>query len=151
MCPPSSISQKPEAKCHRIDASELWCWRRLLRISWTTRRSNQSILKEINLEEGREPLPDHAGESPLLSRSGGEKELRDWKRAARVHRGAHLPSNTPAFRMDWLDVLAVQGTLKSLLQHHSSKASIPRHPVFFFGPAFTEVHDYWMLGAGALG
>ena len=36
-----------------------------------------------------------------------------------------------SFRMDWLDHLAVQGTLKSLLQHHSSKASIPQHPVFF--------------------
>ena len=33
---------------HRIDAFELWCWRRLLRIPWTARRSNQSILKEIN-------------------------------------------------------------------------------------------------------
>ena len=36
-----------------------------------------------------------------------------------------------AFRMDWLDLLAVQGTLKSLLQHHSSKASILQHPAFF--------------------
>ena len=33
---------------HRIDASELWCWRRLLRVPWTARRSNQSILKEIS-------------------------------------------------------------------------------------------------------
>ena len=36
-----------------------------------------------------------------------------------------------SFRMDWLDLLAVQGTLKSLLQHHSSKPSILRHPAFF--------------------
>ena len=36
-----------------------------------------------------------------------------------------------AFRMDWLDLLAVQGTLKSLLQHHSSKASILQHSAFF--------------------
>ena len=36
-----------------------------------------------------------------------------------------------SFRMDWLDLLAVQGTLKSLLQHHSSKASIHQHPAFF--------------------
>ena len=36
-----------------------------------------------------------------------------------------------SFRMDWLDLLAVQGTLKSLLQHHSSKASILQHPAFF--------------------
>ena len=36
------------AECQRIDASELWCWRRLLRVLWTARRSNQSILKEIS-------------------------------------------------------------------------------------------------------
>jgi len=38
------------AEHQRIDALELWCWRRLLRVPWTARRSNQSILKEINLE-----------------------------------------------------------------------------------------------------
>ena len=38
-----------KAECQRIDAFELWCWRRLLRVSWTARRSNQSILKEISL------------------------------------------------------------------------------------------------------
>ena len=36
-----------KAECRRIDAFELWCWRRLLRVPWTTRRSNQSILKEV--------------------------------------------------------------------------------------------------------
>ena len=38
-----------KAECWRVDAFELWCWRRLLRVSWTARRSNQSILKEICL------------------------------------------------------------------------------------------------------
>ena len=38
-----------KAESHRIDAFELWCWRRLLRVPWTTRRSNQSILKETSL------------------------------------------------------------------------------------------------------
>ena len=38
-----------KAECRRIDALELWCWRRLLRVPWTARRSNQSILKEISL------------------------------------------------------------------------------------------------------
>ena len=38
-----------KAECRRIDAFELWCWRRLLRVPWTARRSNHSILKEINL------------------------------------------------------------------------------------------------------
>ena len=44
------------AECRRIDAFELWCWRRLLRIPWTERRSNQSILKEINPEYSLEGL-----------------------------------------------------------------------------------------------
>ena len=39
-----------KAECRRIDAFELWCWRRLLRVLWTARRSNQSILKEISPE-----------------------------------------------------------------------------------------------------
>ena len=39
-----------KAECHRIDVFELWCWRRLLRVLWTARRSNQSILKEISPE-----------------------------------------------------------------------------------------------------
>ena len=39
-----------KAECQRIDGFELWCWRRLLRVPWTERRSNQSILKEVNPE-----------------------------------------------------------------------------------------------------
>ena len=45
-----------KAGCQRIDAFELWCWRRLLRVPWTARRSNQSILKEINTEYSLEGL-----------------------------------------------------------------------------------------------
>ena len=48
-----------------------------------------------------------------------------------------------SFRMDWLDLLAVQGTLKSLLQHHSSKASILRHPAFFI---VQLSHPYMTIG-----
>ena len=47
-----------------------------------------------------------------------------------------------SFRMDWLDLLAVQGTLKSLLQHHSSKASILWHSTFFM---VQLSHPYWLL------
>ena len=43
-----SWSIKKAAECQRIDAFELWCWRRLLRVPWTAKRSNQSILKEIS-------------------------------------------------------------------------------------------------------
>ena len=45
-----------KAEHQRIDAFELWCWRRLLRVPWTARRSNQSILKEINPEYSLEGL-----------------------------------------------------------------------------------------------
>ena len=47
-----------KAECQRIDAFELWCWRRLLRVPWTARRSNQSILKEIS--------PEYSLEGPML-------------------------------------------------------------------------------------
>ena len=47
-----------KAECWRIDAFELWCWRRLLRVPWTARRSNQSILKEIS--------PEYLLEGPML-------------------------------------------------------------------------------------
>ena len=45
-----------KAECGRIDGFELWCWRRLLRVPWTARRSNQSILKEISPEYSLEGL-----------------------------------------------------------------------------------------------
>ena len=45
-----------KAECSRIDAFELWCWRRLFRVPWTTRQSKQSILKEINSEYSPEGL-----------------------------------------------------------------------------------------------
>ena len=45
-----------KAECQRIDAFELWCWRRLLRVPWSARRSNQSMLKKINLEYSLEGL-----------------------------------------------------------------------------------------------
>ena len=45
-----------KAECLRMDAFELWCWRRLLRVPWTARRSNQSILNEISLEYSLEGL-----------------------------------------------------------------------------------------------
>ena len=48
-----------------------------------------------------------------------------------------------SFRMDWLDFSAIQGTLKSLLQCHSSKPSIFQHSVFFMVQTLTSIHDYW--------
>ena len=55
MCGCESWTMK-KAERQRIDAFELWCWRRLLRVPWTARRSNQSILKEINPEYSLEGL-----------------------------------------------------------------------------------------------
>ena len=48
-----------------------------------------------------------------------------------------------SFRMDWLDLLAAQGTLKSLHQHHSSKASILQYSAFFIIQSLTSIYDYW--------
>uniref|UniRef100_A0AC11D4B3 Uncharacterized protein n=2 Tax=Ovis aries TaxID=9940 RepID=A0AC11D4B3_SHEEP len=55
---------------------------------------------------------------------------KDWSFIFNISLSNEHPGLIP-FRMDWLDLLAVQGTLKSLLQHHSSKASIPQHSAFF--------------------
>ena len=55
-----------KAECQRTDAFELWCWRRLLRVPWTARRSNQSILKEIN-PKGNQPWIS-------IGRTGAEAE-----------------------------------------------------------------------------
>ena len=54
-----------KVECQRIDAFKLWCWRRLLRVPWTARRSNQTILKEISPEYfiGR---TDAKAETPIL-------------------------------------------------------------------------------------
>ena len=58
-----------------------------------------------------------------------------------------IPSNEHpgliSFRMDLLDLLEVQGTLKSLLQHPGSKASILQCSAFFISPTLTSIHDYW--------
>ena len=51
-----SLNSTKKAECQIIDAFEVWCWRRLLRVPWTERKSNQSILKEINSEYSLEGL-----------------------------------------------------------------------------------------------
>ena len=48
-----------------------------------------------------------------------------------------------SFRIDWFDLLAVQGALRSLLQHHSSKASVLQHSAFFMVQLSHPIHDYW--------
>ena len=88
-----------KVECQRIDAFELWCWRRLLRVPWTTRRSNQSILKEINPECSLEGLMlklrlQYFGH--LMRRTTSfEKTLMPGKIEGRRRRGRQ--------RMRWLD------------------------------------------------
>ena len=57
-----------------------------------------------------------------------------------------FPVNIPgliSFRMDWVDLLAVQGTLKSLPQHHSSKSINSSSLSFLYSPTLSSIHDYW--------
>ena len=66
-----------KAERQRIDAFELWCWRRLLRVPWTARRSNQSILKEIGLGCSLKGMMLKLNSSTLATSC---KELTHWKR-----------------------------------------------------------------------
>ena len=90
-----------KAECRRIDAFELWCWRRLLRVFWTARRSNQSILKEISPEYSLEGLMlklklQICGQ--LMQKTNSlEKTLMLGKIESRRRRGQQ--------RMRWLDVI----------------------------------------------
>ena len=94
-----------KAECQRIDAFELWCWRRLLRAPWTA-RSNQSILKEISPEYSLEGL-DAEAETPILwplmqRTKSFEKTLMLGKIEGGRRRGQQ--------RMRWLDGITTQWT-----------------------------------------
>ena len=96
------------------------------------------------------PLSSHSPRAFSLSQHQG---LFKW--VSSLHQVAKVlefqlninPSNEHpgpiSLRMDWLDLLAFQRTLKSLLQHHSSKASILLCTTLFIVPTLTSVHDYW--------
>ena len=88
-----------KAECRRIDAFQLWCWRRLLRVPWTARRSNQSILKEISPKYSLEGLMlklklQYCGH-PMQRTDSLEKTLILGKTEGRRRRGRQ--------RMSWLD------------------------------------------------
>ena len=84
-----------KAECQRIDVFELWCWRRLLRVPWTARRSNQSILKEICPEYSLEGLKFQYFGHLMRRTDSFEKTLMLGKIEARRRRGQQ--------RMRWLD------------------------------------------------
>ena len=92
-----------KAECQGIDAFELWCWKRLLRVPWTARRSNQYILKEISPEYSLEGLMlklklQYFGH--LMRRADSlEKTLMLGKIEGRRRRGQH--------RMRWLDGITI--------------------------------------------
>ena len=88
-----------KAECQRIDAFELWCWKKLLKVPWTARRSNQSVLKEISPEYSLERLMlklQYFGH--LMQRANSlEKILMLWKIEDKRRRGKQ--------RMRWLDCI----------------------------------------------
>ena len=207
-----------KAECRRIDAFELWCWRRLLRVPWTARRSNQSILKEISPGCSLEGMmlklklqyfghlmrrADSFENTPIL----GKIDSR-WRRGQQRMRGLDIitnsrsllklmsiesvmPSNhlnlcrpllfppsvfpcirvfsnestlcmrlpkywsfsfsiSPSkehpglisFRMDWLDLLAVQGTLKESSPTPQFKSINSSALSFLHSPTLTSIHDH---------
>ena len=93
------FQKKKKAECRRIDAFELWCWRKLLRVPWTARRSNQSVLKEISPEYSLEGLMlklklqyfGHLmGRTDLFEKTLTLGKIEGWRRRGRQ-------------RMRWLD------------------------------------------------
>ena len=81
--------------------------------------------------------PSHlSSPSPLALNLSQPWGLLQWVSSSNKYSGL------VSFRMDWFDLLEVQGTLKSLLQHHSSKASILQHSAFFMVQLSHHIHDY---------
>ena len=144
----SSTIKKAERR--RIDAFELWCWRRLLRVPWTVPcqpslsiTNSWSLLKFMSIELEMpsnhlilcHPLLLLPSIFPIIRVFSDKSVLRIrwpkyWSFSFSIS-----PSNEYSelfsFRVDRLDLLAVQVTLKSLLQHHSSKASVLQLSVSF--------------------
>ena len=149
-----------KAKCGRINAFKLWCWRRLLRISWIARRSNQSILKEINPDYSLEGLMlklklQYFGH--LMRRANSlEKTLMLGKTEGRRRRGRQ--------RMRWWDNITdsmdmnlskFQGMVKDreasccsvtqtclTLRPHGLQHT--RLPVLHSLPEFPHIHVHWV-------
>ena len=92
-----------KAECQRTDAFKLWCWRRLLRVPWTTRRSNQSILKEIN--------PEYSLEGLMLKLQNFDHLM--W-RANSLEKTMILGKIEDRMRMGWLRMRWLDGITDSM-------------------------------------
>ena len=88
-------------------------------------------------------LSQHQGLFKWVTSSQWVRWSKDWSFSFSISPSSEYYSGLISLRMDWLDLLAVQGTLKSLLQHHSSKASILWRSAFFRVPTLTSIHDHW--------
>ena len=139
-----------KAEHQRIDAFEVWCWRRLLRVPWTAAlQASLSIINSQSLFKlmfivlvmpSNHLILCHSlllppSIFPRIRVFSNESALRIrwpkyWSFSFNISLSKEY-SGLISFRIHWLDLLAVQETLKSLLQHHSSKASILQRSAFF--------------------
>ena len=132
----------------RIDASELWCWRRLLRVPWTAKRWNKSILKEINPEYSLEGLMLKLKlQSFGLLIWGGdslEKTLKLGKTESKRRKGEQ--------RIRWLDSITDSIQFSSVAQLCLTRCdpmnhSTPGLPIHHQLPEFTQTHVHWVSDA----
>ena len=130
----------------------LWITVRQASLSITNSRSSlrltsiESVMLSSHLILGR-PLLLLPQIPPSIRVFSNESTLRMrwpkfWRFSFSIIPSKEIPGLI-SFRMDWLDLLVVQGTLKSLLQNHSSKASILRCLAFFTVQLSTSIHDHW--------
>ena len=105
-------------------------------------RVTDAIQPSHPLSSPSPPAPDLSQQQGLLNESILHMRWpKYWSFSFNIIPSKEIPGLI-SFRRDWLDLLAVQGTLKCLLQHHSSKASVLLHSAYFI-VQISSIHDYW--------
>ena len=162
--PPAFLPRKSHGQRRLVGYSPVQSlnWIRLFEIPWTTTHqaflsitNSQSLLKLMSIESVipsnhlilRHPLLLPPSIFPSIGVFSNESVLpirwpKYWSFSFSISPSKEY-SGLISFRMDWLALLAVQGTLKSLLQHHSSKASIHQHSAFFIGQLSHPYMTHW--------